>query len=65
MTLDFFKQVAERSIMTFIQAFAAVFIVTDLNSTDQAVAAGLAAVLSVIKSMVATRFGDPHSASVI
>lgn len=65
MSVDFIKQVAERSIMTFIQAFAGVFVVTDLSSADQAVAAGLAAVLSVIKSLIATKIGNPESASLV
>jgi len=64
MEASVYKQVAERAALTFIQAFLAVFIVTDITSASGAAAAGVAAALSVIKSFVATRIGD-GSASLV
>lgn len=64
MSTDVYKQVAERAIWTFIQAFCAMFVVTDLSSASGAVAAGIAAALSVIKSFAATRIGDDSTSLV-
>lgn len=60
-----YKQVAERAILTFVQSFLAVFTVTDVSSAKGAVVAGLAALLSVVKSFVATRIGDSSTTSLV
>lgn len=52
------RDVAERALVTFLQAFLGVFTVTDLASVEAAGVAGAAAVLSLIKSLVASQFGD-------
>jgi len=61
---DILKQVAERAVMTFAQAFLSVFVVTDLSSARGASIAGVAAALSVIKSFLATRIGDPETTAI-
>ena len=45
----------ERAAWTFVQAFAGVFVVADLSSAKGAVVAGLAAVLSVLKTVARDR----------
>ena len=50
--------ILERAAMTFAQAFLSVIVVTDLSSAEGAATAGLAAVVSLFKSFVATRTGD-------
>jgi len=65
MDMNMYKQVAERAAMTFIQAFAAMFVVTDMSSAKGAAAAGLAAALSVLKSFAATKIGDKSTASLV
>lgn len=64
-SVSIYKQVAERALLTFIQAFLAVFTVTDVSSAKGAWVAGVAAVLSVIKSFVATKIGDKSTASLV
>ena len=59
------KQVAERAALTFVEAFLAMFVVTDLSSAKGAAVAGLAAVISVVKSFVATKVGDHGTASLV
>lgn len=65
MDSNLLKQIAERSLLTFMQSFLAMFVITDLSSARGAAVAGLAAVLSVLKSAVATRIGDHESASLV
>ena len=65
MDMNMYKQVAERAAMTFIQTFAAVFVVTDMASAKGAATAGVAAALSVLKSFAATKVGDKSSASLV
>lgn len=62
---NIYKQVAERAILTFAQSFLAVFTVTDVSSAKGAAVAGVAAVLSVVKSFVATRIGDSSTTSLV
>ena len=50
--------ILERALATFAQAFLSVIVVTDLSSAEGAATAGLAAVVSLLKSIVATRTGD-------
>ena len=52
------SDILERAAMTFAQAFLSVIVVTDLSSAEGAATAGLAAVVSLLKSFVATRTGD-------
>lgn len=57
--------IVERCAWTFAQAFLAVFAVTDVSSARAAAVAGAAAVLAVLKGVVASRVGDHDSASTI
>ena len=61
---DILKQVAERAVMTFAQTFLSAFVVTDLTSAKGAALAGVAAALSVVKSFIATRIGDPATTAI-
>ena len=45
----------ERAVWTFVQAFLAVFVVSDLASAKAALVAGIAAALSVIKTYAKER----------
>ena len=58
-----YKDLAERTIATAAQAFLAVFVVTDLSTTDPAIAAATAAGLAVLKSFAATKVGNKGTAS--
>ena len=53
-----YREIAERAVLTFLQSFLGVFLVSDLTSARSAAVAGAAAALSFIKSVVASRFGD-------
>jgi len=53
-----YRDVLERAAATFLQAFLSVFAVADLSSAKSAAVAGVAAVLSLIKGIAASRFGD-------
>jgi uncharacterized membrane protein YgaE (UPF0421/DUF939 family) len=44
--------ILERALWTFLQAFLAVFLIGDLGTLKPAIAAGLAAVLSMVKTIV-------------
>lgn len=52
------KDVLERAVATFLQAFLAVYVVGSSDSLKAASVAGASAVLSFVKSVVSTRFGD-------
>jgi len=53
------KDVIERVVATFIQAFLGIFVVGgDIGNAKAAGLAGATAVLSLVKGMVSTRFGD-------
>ena len=45
----------ERAVWTFVQAFASVFVVSDLSTAKGAVVAGAAAILSVLKTVARDR----------
>jgi len=51
----FKKDIVERSVATFAQAFLSVFVVTDLSTAKAAWTAGVAAVLAVVKSAAKAR----------
>ena len=53
-----YRDIFERALLTFVQAFLATFVVVDLASSKGAALAGAAAVLSLIKSVVASTYGD-------
>ena len=54
----FNKDVLERVVASFAQSFLAVFTIGDMGSMNAAGIAGGTAVLSLVKSVVASRFGD-------
>ena len=56
------RDIAERAAWTFLQAFLGVFVVTDLSSAEGAALAGVAAVVSLIKGIVATHVGERNAA---
>lgn len=59
------RDIAERAAWTFAQAFAAALFTTgrfDLDTFGAAALAGAAAVLSVVKGLIASRIGDPTAA---
>ncbi len=60
-----YKDLIERTIATAAQAFLAVFVVTDLSTTDSAVAAGAAAGLAVLKSFAASKVGNKGTSSLV
>jgi len=63
-TRYFYRDMAERCIATFAQSFLAVFVVGDVNTLKTAAMAGATALLSVVKSGVASRFGDGSASSI-
>jgi hypothetical protein len=58
------KDLFERAIATFIQAFLAVYVVGSTDSLKAAGVAGAAAVLSFVKGLAASRFGDGTASAV-
>lgn len=50
-----YKNVIERAVWTFIQAFTAAFAFADISTARDATVAGGAAVLSVLKNLAAER----------
>lgn len=60
----FTKDVLERAVATFLQAFLAVYAIGSTDTAKTAAIAGMTALLSFVKSVVASRFGD-GSASVV
>jgi hypothetical protein len=61
----YIKDLLERVVVTFVEAFLAVFVVTDVNSAKAAAVAGAAAVLSLIKGLVAKKAADQNTASLV
>ena len=64
MSQQLLKDIAERAVMTFAQAFLAVYAVTDLSSAKGAALAGVAAAISVVKGAIASQIGR-QSASLV
>jgi len=60
----FIRDLVERAVATFIQSFLAVFVVGDLGTVKVAGVAAATAALSVVKSAVASRFGDGSASAV-
>ena len=65
MDKKFLKDVAERAIMTAIQAGVAAWVTLGNDGWKTAALAGVAAALSVVKSAIAHKIGNPESASVV
>lgn len=61
---SFWRDTAERAAMTFLQSFLAVLVVGDWSSVRTAGIAGAAAALSLLKSVIASRFGDGSPSAV-
>jgi hypothetical protein len=62
----YWKDLAERVVVTFIQGTLGSLVVTELSGKDMWLAAaggGVAAVASLLKGLVAKRIGSPDSAS--
>ena len=59
------KDIIERVFWTAVQSFLAVFVVTDLTSAKAASVAALAAVISAVKGIAASRVGDHESAALM
>jgi hypothetical protein len=62
---QYVKDLLERVVVTFLGAFLSVFVVTDVNSAKAAAVAGAAAVLSLIKGLVAKQVKQPDTASLV
>ena len=59
------KDVLERVVATFIQAFLGIFIIGgDIGNAKAAALAGATAVLSLVKGVIASRFGDGSASAV-
>ena len=59
------KDVLERVVATFIQAFLGIFVIGgDISNAKAAGLAGATAVLSLVKGIVASRFGDGSASAV-
>ena len=54
----FTRDLLERVVATFLQAFLAIYIVGSTDTLKTAGIAGATAVLSLVKGVVAPRFGD-------
>ena len=63
--MSLYKDIIERAVWTAAQAFLAVFTVGDLSSAKAAGVAAMGAAISVAKSIVASKVGDPSSASMV
>lgn len=71
MTSELAWDIFERALMTFAQAFLSVWIVsdwadlTDVSLAKQAAVAGVAAVLSLLKGLLASRVGVKGTAALL
>lgn len=57
------KDIIERTFWTAVQAFLAVFVITDVSSLKSAGVAAAAAVIAAVKGLAASKVGDPESAA--
>lgn len=60
----FIKDIAERAIATFAQAWGAAMAIPGPSLIDSLKVAGVAALMCVGKAVAASRVGDPESASI-
>lgn len=65
MSKKLLKDLTERALWTAVQAFIAVYTVGGVNELKSALAAAVAAGLSVVKGFAATRVGNPNSAATL
>lgn len=65
LTKQFVQDVAERALFTFVETFLAMFVLTDLTTAKTAAVGGAAAVLAVVKGMIATRVGQADTAAAL
>ena len=63
--MKLFRDIAERAVLTFVEAFLAVFVVSDLSSIRSAAVAGAAAALAVVKGAIASKVGDTGTAALL
>lgn len=61
----FYKDLLERVAWTAIQAFLGALVVTGNTNYKAAAVAAVAAAISVIKGVAATKVGDPESAATL
>lgn len=59
------KDIIERTFWTAVQAFLAVWVMTDVSSLKSAAVAAGAAVIAGLKGLAATKIGDPESAAAL
>lgn len=57
------RDIIERAVWTFVQAFVAFYAIGGVGGWKTALASAGAAAISVIKGSIASRWGNPHSAS--
>ncbi len=62
---QFYADLGERALWTFLQAAGAVWLVTSSFDLQSLQVAALAGVASVIKSLVATQIGAPNTAATL
>ena len=60
-----YKALSEGAAATACEAFLAVWVVTDLGTTDTAIAAAAAAGLAVLKSFAASKVGTKGTSSLV
>lgn len=70
MTSKFLRDLAERVVATYLQAFAGLLIAgwsdaVNVGTVRAAAVAAIPAALSALKGLVAQRFGDPDSAALV
>lgn len=65
MTKTYLADLAERVAWTAAQAFLSVFTVTDLSTAQAGGVAAAAAVLALLKGVVAKHVGDPDTAATL
>lgn len=63
--MKLFRDIAERAIMTALQAFLAVFVVTDVSSAKAGLVAAAAAALAVVKGAIASKVGEAGTAALL
>lgn len=63
--MKLFRDIAERAIMTALQAFLAVFVVTDVSSAKAGLVAAAAAALAVVKGALASKVGQTGTAALL
>jgi len=59
------RDIGERALSTFVQAFLAAFTINDLSTAKKAAFAGLVAALAVVKGAIASKVGDTGTAALL